>query len=158
MNSYILSILGIVVAGVVIDIIIPSGSINKYIKSVYSIFVVAVIMMPIINLINNKDNFQLNYTDFQIQEDLGKYIFEKKTIALEEDIEQYFANEGFKNIDINLFYSVKNNNFRYNSCAINLVNLAINADKQHINKYEFIFNVVNNYTNLTKEEIIINEW
>ena len=36
MTGYILSILGIVIAGVLIDVIMPSGKINKYIKSIYS--------------------------------------------------------------------------------------------------------------------------
>ena len=41
MTSYILSILGIIVAGLLIDVIVPNGTISKYIKSIYSIFVVS---------------------------------------------------------------------------------------------------------------------
>ena len=43
MTGYILSVLGIVIAGVFMDVILPSGTIAKYIKGIYSIFVVAVL-------------------------------------------------------------------------------------------------------------------
>ena len=52
MTAYILSVLGIVIAGVIIDVIIPAGSISVYIKSIYSIFVVAVIISPVINFLS----------------------------------------------------------------------------------------------------------
>ena len=158
MNAYILSILGIVVAGVIIDIIIPSGNINKYIKSIYSIFVVAVLIMPVINLINNKNEFVINYKNYELQEDLISYMYKRQTDALEQDIEEYLSAEGFKNIDINLNFSIENNELIYKTCNVNLKDLAINADKQHINKYEFIYSVVEDYTNLTSQEIIIDEW
>ena len=44
-----------------------------------------------------------------------------------------------------------------NSCTVNMQNLVITSDKQHINKYEFIIEVVREYTNLADEEIIFYE-
>ncbi|MBQ8614967.1 MAG: stage III sporulation protein AF, partial [Clostridia bacterium] len=64
MTGYILSILGIVVAGVFIDIIVPSGSINKYIRGIYSIFVVAVLVSPIMKLLNKTNDFTIKYEDY----------------------------------------------------------------------------------------------
>ena len=61
MKAYILAILGVVVVGILVDIIIPSGKINKFIKSIYSIFVVMVILNPIIKFFNNHSDFNFNY-------------------------------------------------------------------------------------------------
>ena len=69
MSGYILSILGIVISGVFIDIIVPSGSTSKYIKSIYSIFVVAVLLMPLLKFINNSNDFEVVYKDYELQED-----------------------------------------------------------------------------------------
>lgn len=158
MSGYILSILGIVIAGVVIDIIIPSGSINKYIKSIYAIFVVAVLLMPLIKFLNQNHGFQVSYSDYEFQENLMNFIHNKRVEGLENEIENYFEIEGFKSIDIDINFSIENNEIIYKICHVNLKNLEISTDKQHINRYEFIKEVVNSYTNLSSEEIVINEW
>ena len=49
--------------------------------------------------------------------------------------------------------SINKNEIVYNSCLVNLENLSIKPDKQHINKYEFITKAISTYTNLTYEEI-----
>lgn len=158
MSGYVLSILGIVLLGVIIDVIIPSGNINKYIKSVFSIFVVAVIISPVVKFISNKNGIKIDYTDYEMDKQLIEYIFEKRTENEENKIEIYLKDNGYDKIDINLNYSINNNELDYISCTINLENLVISADKQHINKYEFIKKTVKDFTNLTDEEIVINEW
>lgn len=154
MNGYILSILGIVFASVIIDIIMPSGAISKYIKSVYSIFVVGVLLSPILSLISNKNDLKLTYNDYEINQELYTYISTQRANATEQEIKKELNSEGFSNLDININFSIENNNLIYNSCTINLKNLVIDADKQHINKYEFIKQVVKEHTSLTDEEII----
>lgn len=158
MNGYVLSVLGIVMAGVIIDIIVPSGTINKYIKSIYSIFVVAVLVSPIINLLKKSDNITLHYNDYEISESLLNFIHVKQAETTENNIETELLEGGFKNIDIKIEFSAKNNELVYNSCQVFLQNLVIDLDKQHINKYEFIREVVIKHTNLTQEVIIFNEW
>ena len=71
MAGYIMSILGIVVAGVFIDIIVPSGSINKYIRSIYSVFVVAVLISPIIKFLNKNKDFTIKYQNYNINDNCG---------------------------------------------------------------------------------------
>ena len=157
MAGYILSILGIVIAGIIIDIIVPSGNINKYIKSIYAIFVVAVILSPLINYLNKEHDLSLHYEDYQVSEQLLNYISKQKVSSLELQIENSLNEEGFSNVDIKINYSIENNELSINSCTVNLQNLVIVADKQHINKYEFIIEVVQEHTNLTEEVIMFYE-
>ena len=150
--------MGIIVAGVFIDIIVPSGKINKYIKSIYSIFVVAVLLSPMINFLSKNHDFTIKYKDVELNSKLIEYIHSMKSKSMETDLENYLDAEGFKNIDITLTFSSENNEFKYNSCKISLKNMVIETDKQHINKYEFIKTIVQENTNLSYEEIIIDEW
>lgn len=154
MKGYILSILGIVILGIFIDIILPSGSVNKYIKSLYSIFVIAVILNPLLTFFSQHKDFKLQYVDYETNTKLLNYIYNQRVNALEKEIILECSSNGFDKIDINLNYIVENNQIVYSSCQINLKNLVIHTDKQHINKYEFINEVVRNKTNLTNEEII----
>ncbi len=158
MTGYILSILGIVVAGMFIDIIIPSGTISKYIKGIYSIFVVAIIISPVVKFLNKNHDFTIKYHQYEININLLDYIHSSRATSLENNLEKVLANEGLTNIDIILNFSTENNELKYNSCNVNLKNLVISADKQHINKYEFIKTVIKQNTNLTDEEIIFDEW
>lgn len=157
MAGYILSILGITMAGVMLDIIIPSGNTSKYIKSLFGIFVLAVIISPVVKFLNNNHDFKLEYIDYEVNQTLLNYINNQKIIALSENIEGELENNGFNNIDIKINYSTEDNILIYNSCEINLKNLVIVEDKQHINKYEFIIEVVKTHTSLTDEVIIFHE-
>ena len=157
MTGYILSILGIVVAGVFIDIIVPAGAINKYIRGIYSIFVVAVLVSPIMKIMSKAQDFTIKYEEYQMNESLLNYIYTMRASSLESNIEKSLTEEGFSNVDIILKFSIENDNLEYNSCLINLKNLVISSDKQHINKYEFIRNTVKESTSLADEEIIFDE-
>lgn len=157
MSGYILSILGIVIVGVLVDIVVPSGTINKYIKSIYAIFVLAVILSPVIKFLSNTHDINVNITGYEINEDLMNYINTNKIKSLETNIENKLKDEGFDGIDIKINYSIESNELMINSCTVNMQNLVMSSDKQHINKYEFIIEVVREYTNLAAEEIIFYE-
>lgn len=157
MSGYILSILGIVIVGVLVDIVVPSGTINKYIKSIYAIFVLAVILSPLIKFLSNTHDINVNITGYEINEDLMNYINTNKIKSLETNIENKLKDEGFDGIDIKINYSIESNELMINSCTVNMQNLVITSDKQHINKYEFIIEVLREYTNLADEEIIFYE-
>ena len=158
MTGYILSILGIVCAGIFMDAIIPSGSISKYIKGIYAIFVVAVIINPVYKFINKTKDFNFTYSEHETNQSLLEYIYSKQVKSLEDDIENLLRDNGFDKVDIILNFSIKDDELIYSSCEINLKNLVISTDKQHINKYEFIREVVKENTSLSNEEIIFNEW
>ena len=157
MAGYILSILGIIVAGVFIDIIVPAGAINKYIKGIYSIFVVAVLTIPVVKFLNKNHDFAIKYEEYNVNAELLDYIFTMRATSLETNIEKALADEGFSNVDIKFTFSINADELIYNSCNVNLINLVISADMQHINKYEFIKEMIQRNTNLTEQEIIFDE-
>jgi len=59
MKAWILSIVGIMFIGVIIEIIMPEGKTNTFIKSMFAIVFMYVVMSPIINLIKDA-----NFIDF----------------------------------------------------------------------------------------------
>ena len=118
---------------------------------------VAVIISPVVKFISNKNGIKIDYNNYELDKGLIEYIFEKRVENEEIKIENYLQNKGFNEVDINIYFSINKNEIQYNSCSVNLKNVVISADKQHINKYEFIKNVVKDFTNLTYEEIVIDE-
>ena len=65
MNEWIMCIVGISALGILMDIIIPEGETNKYIKGIFAIFTVFVIIYPLPKLlkggINLDELFNLAY-------------------------------------------------------------------------------------------------
>ena len=157
MSGYILSILGIVLLGIIIDIIIPNGNINKYIKSIYAIFVVAVIISPLTKVLNCEHDFSIKYDDFEISQELLNYIYNARVDNLEEDIMNILESNGISGIVININFSSENNELSYHSCLVDIKNMVISSDKQHINSYEYITRVISETTGLQDKEIIFNE-
>ncbi len=115
-------------------------------------------MSPLIKLLNKTQDFTISYKDYQTDENLLNHIFTVRVESLEKNLEDVLKQEGFANIDINLEFSIEKDELKYNSCLVNLKNVAISPDKQHINKYEFIKNIIKENTQLTEERIIIDEW
>lgn len=157
MKAYVLSILGIALCGVLIDVIMPSGSTSKYIKSIFSIFVVAVILNPVIKFFAKAKNLDINYTDIEINQKLMNYITDQKVEQTKKAIVFELNNKGLSNIDITLNFALENNELIYNSCFVNLKNVVYNPTDKHISKYELITEVVKQHTNLNDEVIIFDE-
>lgn len=157
MSGYVLSIVGIIFAGVIVDVIIPAGSTAKYIKSIYAVFVVAILILPIINFINNNKGFVLEYDEYEVNEKLLNYIYSNRVETLEDNILNGLKSNGLENIDIEINYSIENEDLVMLACTINLKNLVINENFTHINKYDYIKKVVKDYIDLSDEEIIIYE-
>lgn len=63
MAGWLMGIVGVVALGVLLDILLPSGEINKYIKGIFGIVVVFVIVAPLPKL------FDKNVEDYLIPKD-----------------------------------------------------------------------------------------
>ena len=66
-STYLLSIVGVAILGVIVDLILPSGTVSKYIKGVFALILIFVIISPIPKLINQNwsfnDIFQTSSTE-----------------------------------------------------------------------------------------------
>lgn len=157
MKIYILSILGITLCGVLIDIILPAGSTSKYIKSVFAIFVVAVVLNPVITFFANTKDLCIKYQDVEVNEKLINYITKQKVEQTKNSIILDLNNQGASGVDITLHFTLENNEIVYNSCTVNLKNLVYKPSDKHNSKYELITEVVKQHTNLSDEVIIFDE-
>ena len=89
MKSWILNIVGIVFIGVIIEIILPDGKSNTFIKHIFNIFMLFVIVAPITKIVNNG----LSYINNTVEMD-NQYIYQinlEKINSLEVDIKNELA-------------------------------------------------------------------
>ncbi|MBR4124141.1 MAG: stage III sporulation protein AF [Clostridia bacterium] len=159
-SSYILSIVGVVLLGVLIDVIMPDGEMNKYIKGVFSLLALFIIVSPVQKLFNN--NFDLNnifYDSKAVETDSDFLDATNKQIKnqLERSLIVRYKNAGFENIKVEIKCDMSNNVSVIKKVIIDISNLVMSEDLSHINKYTEIKKVAMDFLNLEESDVEVNE-
>ncbi len=111
MNSvsmWILSVAGIVVISVLLELVLPEGQINKYVKSIFSFIVLLVIILPLPKLFNKDfsiDNI-FQSQEVSLQEDYLHELNISKLSAIKLSLDDEFEDMGYGNIEISISASV----------------------------------------------------
>lgn len=157
MSSWILSIVGIVCLGVIIDIFIPEGQTNKYIKGIFSLLIVFVIISPLPKFLNNDFNLNkiLNEVNTEVDLNFISNINKQKAKAITDLIVAELKNENIElnGLEINCNYLQEE--FEIMSIFVDISN--IKEENKNETKNLIIKIIVNNI-NINKEKIIFNEW
>lgn len=134
-SSWILSIAGIVIISVIVELILPDGSLNKYIRSIFSFFVVLVIIAPLPSLVGKQFSFSeiTSEQEFSLQED---YLFQLnvyKTEALQEELSLAVQDAGYENVSVSVSCDNYATSFSIESIYVELENLVITDKAEHTN-------------------------
>lgn len=100
-SAYILSIAGIVLLSVIVELILCEGQMKKYIKSIFSFFIIGVIISPLPNLISSKSIssiFQME--DYDLQSSFLSSINSQKAEAMANDVTAQLGEIGYENVKI----------------------------------------------------------
>lgn len=156
--NWILSIVGIVLISVLVEIILPSGEMQKYIKSVFAIFIVFVMIYPIVNIDIDKIDFNkfiYNETSTILNENYLKNYNEEYKNSLQNIVEKQLENNGFLNVNVEILYNMSANDFEIEKVKLNAKNLVINTNSVHIDKYKEMREVVVNLLSVESEKVVI---
>lgn len=163
-SKWILSITGIICASVIIELVLPEGQMNRYIKGVLSFFIVLVIILPIPKLIkseydySNIFNYQENIT---VDEDYLYQLNLNKMNALKEDIESDALRHGYKNVNIYISADIFESQMKFKSINVDLTSLVISENAEHndITKIKKdITNIIKSYIKIEEEAIFYESW
>lgn len=155
MSGYIMTLLGVILLGVLVDIIMPSGSTSKYISGMFAIFVIFVIAMPIVNWVK-KDYKLTDYmtsSEIELNDKLLKNMYNLKIDALENDISIELEENGYSGVVIEIECNVVADNVEIEKVLVDISNLVINNNNTNINKYIYIRKVIQSYI-VVSEEVI----
>lgn len=159
LGNYILSIVGIVILGVIIDIMLVEGQMQKYIKSIFVIFVIFVIIAPIPNLM--KTDFSvptLSTGQVTLDGELIKTINNQKKLELENDIIKTFSQNGVSGVVVKVEIDEENQSFVPKKISLNIKKLVIKNNYLNINKYEVLTGLVLEVIQVEKDIIKFYEW
>ena len=135
MKSWILNIVGIVFIGVIIEIILPDGKSNTFIKHIFNIFMLFVIVAPITKIVNNG---------------LSYIITLEKINSLEVDNK----NE-LETIDVNNTSVIVNANIFSESFCVESIYLDVSSSDIDNTKYKSIIDLIVKITNVDEKDIVV---
>lgn len=160
MQGWVLSIGAVVILTTVAGFIIPEGKLGKYVKSVFSVIVLLVVVNPFLSFdANDFDSlFDAAEKNVVLQQDFIDYVFSKKTAALENETVKIIEETGVFAADVKIIhFTTENYVYSIKKVEINLKNAVIKTDKEHIDIIEEIEKKVSEYLSLDKSQINIEQ-
>ena len=156
MSEYLLMLLGVILLGVLIEVILPSGSTSKYIMGIFSIFVMFSIISPVVKWVKSDYDITNYFTkvDIELDKQLLYNINNSKFNALEKEIETHLNDNGYVGVDIDIQFEVVADNVEIKQVLADISNLVINNTSSNINRYVYIRQVVMSHV-LVNEEVIV---
>lgn len=136
----------------------PSGNMNKYIKSVLAIICMFVIVSPIPKMLDQGMSIgDIFYNGEQTAIDYSfvEYINGKKINLVEQETEIYLEEKGFKNIDIKIEAAYIESDVEIIFAKAYLNNLVILSNNQNINSSDEITALISNYLSIKKEKVLL---
>ena len=160
-SSWVISIVGVVLLGLIADIMLPEGQINKYIKSVFAIITIFVIVSPLPGLFNN---FSQNANDFFTSNDefvlnvdfLNDIIYEKQK-EKQTLLQSVFEQNGVKNVGINIICDDQSVVFKIVSVQLDIKNVVIQSEDKNINIKDKLTELVYVTVGVRASEVIFYE-
>lgn len=155
LSSWILSIAGIVMLSTIVELILPAGAMNKYIKGIFAFIIMLVILSPIPKLLNQDIDISKFFESETIKVD-EEYIYQinlDKINKLQNDIKNEISSYGYKNVEVYITCDILDNTFMTKFVTIDLTRLVISENAEHTN----ILKIKQQITKLVQKHLDIGE-
>ena len=156
-SNWILQITGIVLCGVLVEVLLPKGKLNKILKTILALFIVMVIIAPL----KNSDIAKLNFSNIFGELNIDKSFVERregeKIEVLEQTIEDSLAKNGYMDTKVNIIGEFCDEKLNIETVFVDLTGLVLLSDSLNINKYTNIVAVIKNLINISEENVIFYE-
>lgn len=151
-TSYILSLVGIILLGVIVDLVLVDGQVKKYVRSIYVLFVIFTLVAPLPTLVNNvkKGDFNVNTSEITIDKSYLDIICEQRNGALEKAIITAFEDDGLVGVAVRIDATYEKE-YIIDKIAVDISKLNVRITKSRAEK--IILSVIK----IDKEAIVIHE-
>ncbi|MEG1752017.1 MAG: hypothetical protein RR140_00720 [Clostridia bacterium] len=159
MSGWILSIAGVCLLSVMIDLILPEGKTTSAIKNVFSYIIVLVIIAPLPKLVGKKIDLSniWNKTEIVLQDNFLETVNRTKLDKIEKQIEDDLKAKKIENVQVFLSANVFSSNMEIETVFVDLFNLPQTDKNQTKTIKQEIFLSIKKYVFIGEEKIIFNE-
>ena len=151
MTNWLLSIVGIIFLGILLDIVYPNGRTNAFCKGIFGIFSVFVLVSPILKIDFNSVFNNESYVDVELSENITNA--QKDYYKLK--IESILKSHEIIGLDVELDGIMEDNCFNIENIYIDTTQIVLTENLTNINKYEVIREIILESIEIDSERIII---
>lgn len=157
LSTYLLSIMGIIMLFVVIELILPNGQTAKYIRSILGIFLIFVIVAPLgkIKSLDFNDILFGGSAEYQLD---YNYLYKaqlEQASDLQQKLEELLANNGVGGAIVIIDIQKDSPKMQINSIFVDLSQTVISKNNEHIINYTTIKDIVCEYASIEKNKVVI---
>lgn len=156
-SSWILGIAGIVLVGVLVEVLLPQGKLNKLLKSIVAVATIFVIVSPLKNIDPKTLDFSKLFNPIKIDNNFVEERQKGMIISLQEEIEKNLNSNGYSNIKVKIDGVVSAEKCEIKNVFVDLENLVLLDEKLNIDKYTNIVAIIQKSIDVNKEVIIFYE-
>lgn len=156
MLSWLLNIVGIVFIGVILDVVLPDGKTNQFIKHVFSVFMLFVVVSPVSNWVSSAFNVEVSsgVTDSNFL-----YVTNLEKInALEKDIVSEIESGGISNVSVIINGNVFEEVLTINSVYVDVSNAVSENNLTKSEVKDFVLDKILINVDVVKEDIVFYGW
>lgn len=162
-STWIMSIAGIICLSVIVELMLPDGQMNRYIKGIFSFVIILVIIMPIPNLIGKEINFSniFDYDNVAVDEDYIYQLNLDKINIVRDEIENDIQLHGYENVKIYVDCDIFDNAMKFESITVDITNLVISENAEHKNIAKIkddITDIIQSHLQIDRGSILYDGW
>lgn len=154
MNGYILSVAGVVFVSVIIDMIIPNGKMEKYVKAMISLVVVFVMLCPLPSLIQKIKSGSVSKENL-VDADFVSKVNSAKNLSTENALKSALQKSGVEGCEIEVITDLSTASNQILFVYVDISSAVLNGGISNINTNDLICEVIMKETGLSKEAIFI---
>lgn len=159
-SIWILSIVGVIVLSVVVDLVMPNGSTSKFIKNIFAFVIVIVIISPIVSFLSNKnlvlDDF-FKEKSIVVQDEFIASINRQLLDKTEEDIQKTLKANGINNVQVGFSADIFQNELKIEQVSVDLSQIVIDEKFPHINIKTSIKDIIFRFVSIEESKIVFYE-
>ncbi len=157
-SAWILSIAGAALLGVMVDLIVPDGRMHKYIRSIFGVITVLIIIAPLPGMIKNSSfdiDIDLNTANSAADNNYIYTVYKNKVAVMEKGLVNYLSDNGYQKTAVTVSVDTYTEKMRITAVYISLKNAVISDEKKHIDKYTEVTRLAVTFLNVGKEVLIL---
>lgn len=157
-SGWIMSVAGICILGVLVDLVLPNGQTKKYIKGIFAFIVVFVIISPIPSLLNKEFSVDDIFEEdaIVIQEDFIYQINNERLENIENMIKLDLKEQGVENVELILSANIFTNDMVIEAVFVDLSRVVLNEKLEHIDINELVAKSILKYVSVNESNIVFN--